>query len=151
MDWSAESHKNNVVDCLRKAKRLTPAEYSDPVFWEDCPLIGYADGYFDNAGEAVEAAEGDGHEHPPAWLWAATSHSIEIDAGGVIDEAMYRLHDDAEVPTPAKDDLARYLAAWCKRQDVVEGTLTWEEDRTRVIVLDQARLNAEIASGGHDS
>ena len=133
------------IPALRRAKRLTPTEYTDPVFWEDCPLEGHAEGYFANAGEAVEAGEDDGNEHPPAWLWAATSHSIEIDSDAAIDAHMDDLHDGAEVPAEARDALAKMLREWCARPDVVAGTLTWEEDHSRVIVLDAGRFEREIA------
>lgn len=131
------------IDLLRKARRVAVESYDGPVSWDSCPVPSDADdGYFPCVRAALDAAEADSLE--PAWFWATTSHSISLDATSIIEQGLEELYDGAEVPANAKDALENFLDDWCSRKDVIEGTTTWEEDNTRVVVLDVARFEEEI-------
>lgn len=132
------------IEMLRKARRIDAASYAGPVLWDECPAYwrNSTEGYFATVDEARTAAGESGVDL--VWLWATTSHSISLDAESIIEQGLEELYDGAEVPSDAKDSLENFLDDWCSRKDVIEGTTTWEEDTTRVVVLDAARFEEEI-------
>ena len=80
----------------------------------------------------------------PAWIWATATDSWEPPVGRVIDciaeDADEQFDDGSERIDFAP--LEAFLDEWAPKQSM----LVFHEDRSRVIVLDQARYEAELAA-----
>lgn len=130
------------IDRLRKAVKVSDADYSGPVFSDD--LVGYNDGYFLDTGEfaslwgdhvAYETVSGD----MPCYVWACNEHPFRVDAEDVL-SGLDDCYEDAWNDVVDQKGIEDFISAWNAKQTIV----SWEVDYSRVVVLDQDRFNALI-------
>ncbi len=150
MNDSQEDHfdryRRKMIECLRQATRLTPDEYGDePCFWDGGPgETGFMSGGLEEVRELAEA-----QDRPlPSWVWAAgLPHTIEVLTEDVLLTDADNLYSGAidNISADAHTALQVLLDDWCARKDVQDATRSYDEDRSRVIVLDAVRFEEEIA------
>ena len=135
----AEKDDAKLLALLRRAARLTPAEYTGPVCaCED----GDEDSYYPTAGDYEDCVDDDPESRQP-YVWACTTSPPTLDVDSILETAA----ENADVPDDwdwmGVEALRELLAAWRARQDDV-----WMVDTTRVVVLDSSRFEALIAPRG---
>lgn len=133
------------VDCFH-VKTLSRAEiitepYSGPVY-HDKVEGDWGDGYSSNIEEFFASCADEGLE-PPPYCYPCTSEHLRLDAYNILAQVLDDHYEDASDDVVGYDDLEAFIKQWNARQTVV----TYRHDRSRVIVLDQARFEALIAAG----
>jgi hypothetical protein len=77
----------------------------------------------------------------PAWVWACSKVEFRIDADDIIENALQEHYDGASSQVRREDEteLQTLLDTWCAK--VGKRWSSWEEDRTRVVVLEPRNLS----------
>jgi hypothetical protein len=142
--------EQRLLDRLRKATRLDPKSYTDPVIWEDLPAGVYHDGgecegYFYSLNSLEDHAASADETPLPAWVWACEPVRLAIDARGMIQAELesgdYPEEAYDQIPEPLLDELSAFLDAWCGKIP----KLGWEQDYSRIVVLDPVAFEALLA------
>jgi len=127
-----------LVSALRKAARLTPAEYAGPVCTDprgdEHSYHATLDDYLD--GIDPEAAP----EESAPYVWACTVSRPQMDVADMLANIEESDAMQEGYVWTGEDELRAYLTAWFARQSPV-----WSADPRRVVVLDAARFEALLS------
>ena len=108
-----------------KAGKIPAAEHNGPVY--------RSDDFYPSVDEYLEHCEQEGFE-PDAYVWAVYETHVEIDADAILETALEDHWEEAEAV--GVKELNEFIAAWNERQ-IKEGTVTWQQDTSRVILLNE--------------
>lgn len=123
---------------LIRAQVIDTSAYDGPVSTDGGGDWG--EGYSSSLDGLIEHCRGYG-EPLPAYCHPCTPHPLRLDADSILESAMDGMHEDADDQVEGYDDLCEFVAKWNDRQHCV----SYFEDRSRVIVIDQERFDALIA------
>ena len=135
---TAADQQAKLLSVLRKATRLTEAEYDGP----GCSDVeGDKDRYHETSGDWLDwLGHGNGADARQPFLFACHVEPVTLDVQEVLDAA----EENQEVWDGFKwadlEELEEFVATWNERQPDI-----WRVDSTRVIVLDAVRFDALIA------
>lgn len=107
-----------------EAEKVPAKDYKGWVSWDD--------EYFPSVDEFREDCERRGRDVPP-FVWACKSRRFEWNIDEALDSALDEHHEDARDWLVDVDELRAFVAAWVAKQTLV----TYYEDRTRAVVLDE--------------
>jgi hypothetical protein len=123
---------------VHHAKRLLAAtpvaasEYDSYVCDEDENYHATVEDLLDRADKGEE----------PAWCWATTEVPFDFDLEDAIASHVGDVHHEDAIDTLDLTPLLAFYAEWEKKQ----GLLSYYIDYKRVVVIDQARYDAEVAA-----
>lgn len=122
---------------LKRAKIIDAKNYDGAV----CADVNgeWDEGYSSSVAAMLQWCEE--HDEPiPAYCHPCTEQHLRLDAGDLLDQATDGMHEDACDQVVDADSLIAFLKDWNAKQTCI----SYFEDRTRVIVLDQERFDALI-------
>lgn len=127
---------------LAKATIIEAAEYSGPV---SAQCRGeWGGGYSSDLSAMIESCL-DARVPVPSYCHPCTEYALKIDPISILERATEEMHEDAADQIVDADELVAFIDGWNERQTCV----TYFEDRSRVIVIDQAAFD-DIMSGPAD-
>lgn len=124
---------------LAKAAVIDAAGYKGPVSGECGGEWG--EGYSSDLHAMIEACH-DAGEPVPAYCHPCTDRVLKIDPVSLLENATDDMHEAAADQIVDADELVTFITAWNEKQTCV----TYYEDRSRVIIIDQLAFD-DIMSG----
>lgn len=119
---------------LAKAEVIEASDYNGPVSAE---CGGDWGGGFSSDLAAMIKACHDAEEPVPAYCHPCTERSLKIDPANVLENATDDMHEEAFNQIVDADELTAFISAWNEKQTCV----TYYEDRSRVIIIDQVAFD----------
>lgn len=119
-------------EAYEKAQKIPESEYAGWLFFDN--------EYFRDDEELEDHCVQNEIEWP-AWVWACSKVEFRIDAADIIENALQEHYEDAssQVKRVDEEELQGLLDGWCA--DVGKRWESWEEDRSRVVVLEPRELS----------
>lgn len=124
-------------DKLRRAKIIPADSYAGPVSASGSGEWG--EGYSSSLAALMEHCEGY-DEEVPAYCHPCTDLPLHLDVEHILEVALEDMHEDAADQVVDTDALYQFIDDWNARQTAV----TYYEDTSRVIVIDQNRFDALV-------
>lgn len=100
----------------------------------------WGEGYSSDIDAMLQSCE-DYDEPVPIYCHPCTEQHLRLDAYSLLEQATEDMHEDAHDQVVDADALVAFLKDWNAKQTCI----SYYEDRSRVIVLDQERFDALIA------
>lgn len=126
---------------LARATVIDAADYNGPV--SAAGNGSWGEGYSGSVDELIEWCD-DNDEPVPVYCHPCKANPLRLDAERILENATEEQHEDAGDQIVDADVLVEFIEAWNAKQTCV----TYDEDRTRVIVLDKKRFAETL--GGKD-
>lgn len=122
--------KEREAAAFEKAERVTPKDYSGPVFWDGG---GCNDGFFATGDELEDWCACEEIPLPP-YVWTCRTINPSLDFVSLCEQALDDQYEDCELD--AEDELKEFLEKWNAKQT----SETWEPNYKRVVILGEANV-----------
>ena len=118
---------------LTRATVIAQNDYDGPISSEGPG--DWSDGFSSSVEAMIEACH-DWGEPVPAYCHPCTAHPLRLDPASILENALDGMHEGAEEQVVDEEELIAFINAWNEKQTCV----SYYEDRSRVIIVDQARV-----------